>query len=103
MVVSNKYDVKEDVNGNNYVDPQGKNGYYTQVQLTMYCTQRVLCYFVVWSESDAIIVHVPYDNEFVQNVLPQLEQFYFKSLLPRLVDDFDKGLLVFDSSYKSCA
>jgi putative phage-type endonuclease len=103
LVVSNKYDVKEDVNGNNYVDPRGKNGYYTQVQLTMYCTQRMLCYFVVWSESDAIIVHVPYDNEFVQNVLPQLEQFYFKSLLPRLVDDFDKGLLVFDSSYKSSA
>jgi hypothetical protein len=54
-------------------------------------------------ESDAIIVHVPYDNEFVQNVLLQLEHFYFKSLLPKLVDDFDKGLLVFDSSYKSCA
>lgn len=46
---SNKYDVHIDENGLEYLHSAGKNGYYTQVQLTLHCTKREKCIFVVYA------------------------------------------------------
>lgn len=44
---SGKYDVISN-NGQLFIKTKGRNGYYTQVRLAMYCTGAKLCKFYVW-------------------------------------------------------
>lgn len=47
LIESGKYNVISN-NGQLILKPEGRNGYYTQVQLAMYCTGAKLCKFYVW-------------------------------------------------------
>ncbi|KAH3777174.1 uncharacterized protein LOC127844307 isoform X3 [Dreissena polymorpha] len=99
LVMSGKYDVvlKEE---KPYLDPKGKNGYYTQVQVAMYCTKASLCKFIVWTNEYQIVTDVPFDEEFVMLLLPRIRKFYFEHLLVRLSEELRSNRLQLSSEYK---
>ena len=70
--------------------PKGRNGYYTQVQLAMYCTGANLCKFYVWSinPEERVCIDVEFDEMFLHEVMCNARKFYFQHLLVRIVDDF---------------
>lgn len=88
------------VNGESVFKGNGPNGYYTQVQVTMYCTGVHKCTFFVWTEKSHALIDIAFDTEFVSDLLQRLRVFYFTHMLPRLVDDFEAGRLTFSALYK---
>jgi putative phage-type endonuclease len=50
--------------------------YYAQMQIQMYCTDRVSCYFWQWTPNDYKLEAVDFDNEWINENLPKLEAFY---------------------------
>jgi putative phage-type endonuclease len=50
--------------------------YYAQMQIQMYCTDRVSCYFWQWTPNDHKLEAVDFDNEWIEANLPKLEAFY---------------------------
>ena len=74
--------------------------YYTQVQLTMHCTNLRHCKFVVFTDAThSFCLDIPFDQAFVEKEIIRLRKFYFSHMLPRLVDDFNSGRFEFKSSY----
>lgn len=47
---------------------------------------KKICDLVVWSPSEAHVIEVPYDAEYINSVIPKLESIYFMQLLPAIVD-----------------
>ena len=62
------------------------SGYYTQVQVAMYCSSRLKCKFMVWSKKDFVIVDVSFDDAWFQQRLALWRNFYFTNLLPVITD-----------------
>lgn len=59
--------------------------YYDQVQGELFMSQRNLCHFVVYTLVDIQIVKVNYDEDyFLNSLLPKLDLFFHKHLLPFL-------------------
>lgn len=83
LVASGKHDVKRE-NCVDFLAKSGPNGYYSQVQYSMLCANKSLCFFYAWSVNNQIIVEVPFDPDFVQETAPRLERFYFCGMLPKL-------------------
>ena len=52
--------------------------YYTQVQLQMYIHDVQQCDFVVWSPKFTLIVYVPRDNNFCEQLIRKCTAFYRK-------------------------
>jgi putative phage-type endonuclease len=50
--------------------------YYAQVQYQLYITGREWCKFYQWSPYGAELEHVNYDQQFIADTLPSLEEFY---------------------------
>lgn len=100
LLNSGKYDVCLKENGEAFLNKKGKNGYYSQVQMTMYCTKTSLCKFVVWTEADQLVVDVPYDQHFMDSILPRVRAFYFKHLLVRLADEHHFSRLELAPAYR---
>ncbi|XP_076439124.1 uncharacterized protein LOC143277997 [Babylonia areolata] len=69
----------------------GPRGYYTQIQLTMFCTGIHASKLFIWTPEKHVLISVPYDADFVVQQVARLRQFYFKHMLPRLTDDFAEG------------
>ncbi|XP_077523126.1 uncharacterized protein LOC144133956 [Amblyomma americanum] len=82
---SGKYDVIKKENKLT-LSKAGKNRYYLQVQLQLFCCERSRCDFVIWAPNEAYIIEVPYDKEFISKQVAHLEDFYFSHLLPAVVD-----------------
>ncbi|KAH9380558.1 hypothetical protein HPB48_017332 [Haemaphysalis longicornis] len=83
LVHSGKYDVTK--KGDAYVlTENGPNGYYGQVQLTMFCTKTAMCLFYVWSLKQAICLDIPYNAAYIDSLLPLFRWFYFCNMLPDL-------------------
>ncbi|XP_052241252.1 uncharacterized protein LOC127851492 isoform X1 [Dreissena polymorpha] len=95
LIQSGTYDVVPTKSGDHCLNPKGRNGYYTQVQIAMHCTTRHHCKFVVWTKAEGLIVDVPYDANFVR-----IREFYFKHLLVRLVDEHNFKRLMISDQYK---
>ena len=95
VLSSGKYDVETDDSGNARLKVKGKNGYYYQVQVTMECTERSVCDFLVWdnSSSQVTVCSVPKDSQFLSVLMGHLRKFYFMHLLPKVVDDLHSGVL----------
>lgn len=53
------------LNGELILDPRGKNGYYTQVQVQMFCIGMDTCDFIVCISQDAVVVSLSFDAAFV--------------------------------------
>lgn len=78
----------------------GRNKYYHQVQFAMHCTGKSTCYLYVWSEEHDMTAVVPYNRDFVNSHLSRLHGFYFKSLLPTLVNDLHSGKVNISDQYR---
>ncbi|MBV5345805.1 MAG: YqaJ viral recombinase family protein [Rhodoferax sp.] len=50
--------------------------YYAQMQIQMYCTDRIACYFWQWTPNDHKLEIVDYDPIWIKENLPKLEAFY---------------------------
>ncbi len=98
LIASGKYDVCLQ-DGEPTLNPKGKNGYFTQVQLAMYCTQKQLCKFVVWTPDFQVIVDVPINKEFLGGILPRLRSFYFAHILVRAADELHFRRLQLSKNY----
>ncbi|XP_018398070.1 PREDICTED: uncharacterized protein LOC108776060, partial [Cyphomyrmex costatus] len=51
--------------------------YYTQVQVSMYVLGVTLCHFWVYSNIDYIYIVINRDEEFLKEVIPKIEYFYY--------------------------
>lgn len=69
----------KDQQNNTYLKESDK--YYTQVQMQMYVCGLSECDFFVWCPSQSEKVTVQRDEKFLNNILPLLENFYFKYYL----------------------
>lgn len=99
LISSGKYDVRVDANDNLYLDKSGKNQYYMQVQVTLFCTHRRVCYSFVWF---MIKMFVCLLNEMMITcikLLNRLQPFYFSHMLPRLATDFETDVLKVGCEY----
>lgn len=60
--------------------------YYTQCQVQMYVTGTTLCDLFVYSPKGSVTVTVYRDEQFLRNVIMQIEDFYYCHFLPGLQD-----------------
>lgn len=65
------------------IKPKRRIGYYTQVQLAMYCTGAKLCKFYVWCSDpeERVCINVPFDEVFLMKLLAMPENFTFNICL----------------------
>jgi len=94
------YEIYKNMNGEYGV--RKTKAYYLQVQLCMYCLNRKMCTLLLYFGRcrDPILINVEYDQEFINNSLPKLRSFYFKKLLPFLVDRIHNKTLRIPEQYK---
>ena len=59
--------------------------YWHQVQGQMYLTNRNLCYFVVWTTKDVVILKIARDLSWEKN-LDILRDFYYYHIFPKIVE-----------------
>ena len=64
----------KEVNGTLTLDE--KHDYYYQIQGQLLCTNRSLCYFVVYTKKDVQIFPITRDNCFIQEMVKKLLSFY---------------------------
>ena len=50
--------------------------YYAQMQIQMYCTDKIACYFWQWTPNDHVLDIVDFDPIWIEVNLPKLEDFY---------------------------
>ena len=62
------------VNGELYLDQN--HDYYYQVQGQMFCCNRKLCHFVVYTFENIKFIEVKRDGVFIQGMLENLTRFY---------------------------
>ncbi len=102
LISSGRYDVKKDAMGSCFLDPKGARGYYTQIQLTMYCCDLKKAKLLIWKDRDSFkLISVDYNSQFITNTVSRLKDFYFTKLLPRIVDDHNANRLILSSNYRS--
>lgn len=88
------------VEGGQYiVNPKGPRGYYRQLQLGMHCLGLKTSCLVIWTPVQHLELDVPYDNGFVTTYMQRLRSFYFKHMLPKVVDEFVEGRLQLSDRY----
>lgn len=63
---------------------QETHQYWHQVQGQLHLTRRDLCYFVVWTTKEALILNIERDASWIDN-LEYLENFHREEILPRLL------------------
>lgn len=61
--------------------------YYFQVQGELYCSQRQMCYFVVYTKYIEII-EIQRNDEFICNMVDQLRNFFTIYFKPQLLEKF---------------
>jgi putative phage-type endonuclease len=74
---------------NEYGELSKKHEYYTQVQLQIFCCNATKCHFFIYSEADSKLVVVDRDQEFIYQMLSDLENVYTRVLLPAIVSNFE--------------
>ena len=50
--------------------------YYAQIQIQLFCTDRISCYFWQWTPNDQRLEIADYDPAWIEVNLPKLEAFY---------------------------
>lgn len=61
--------------------------YYYQVQGQLFVTDRKSCYFVIWTPKGLIYELINKDLQLWEKMLPKLNDFYFKHLLPNILNE----------------
>jgi hypothetical protein len=81
IVPGNKFPFLEESSGKIYLKSSHK--YYDQIQGQLFISNRKLCYFVVYTFCDILIMKIAYNDEYCRfSLLPKLEMFYKKHFRP---------------------
>ena len=64
------------------------HSYYYQIQGQLLCSNRKLCYLVVYTSKDLVVVKVPRDDVFIQDMVPKLLAFFDNHFRDALLDTF---------------
>lgn len=70
----------------NKIKLKRNHNYFYQVQGQLQITDRKYCIFIVWTPKGLAYEKIEKDNEFWNSVVSKLEEFYFKCILPELID-----------------
>ncbi|KAK7482091.1 hypothetical protein BaRGS_00026675 [Batillaria attramentaria] len=87
------------INGRHVLMRNGPRGYFMQTQLGMKCTNTKQCIFFVWCAESHILINVEYDEKYTQSLVERLKRFYFTTMLPRVVEDFNGSRLTLSKLY----
>jgi hypothetical protein len=58
--------------------------YYTQIQVQMYVSGATMCGLFVYCPCGSIVVEVHKDDDFLSELIPELQSFYFLHYLPAI-------------------
>ena len=75
--------LKKDEDGN--IVLKKDHAYWHQAQGEMYFSKRDLCYFVVWTTKDTVVIKITKDNSWEEN-LSILKRFYFAHIFPKIIE-----------------
>lgn len=78
--------LKENSNGLYYLD--SAHEYFFQVQGLLFCCDRQLCDFVVWTHRDLKCVQVKRDDVFITNMILKLTNFFDSYFRPAVINKF---------------
>lgn len=62
-----------------------KHQYYYQIQMQMFVSDVAYCDFVVWNNSETLIVRCLKDTIFWEQEYPKTTSFFYKTILPELL------------------
>ena len=65
-----------------------KHDYYYQIQGQLYCTNRKVCFFVVYTFKDLIMIKVHRNEKFIEDMCEKLLLFYKTHFKPALINKF---------------
>ncbi|GFX26669.1 yqaJ domain-containing protein [Trichonephila clavipes] len=60
--------------------------FYFQIQGQLFITQRKWCDLYLWCKKDSLTLRIEANEEFWKGIIPKLEKFYFKCVLPEILD-----------------
>ncbi len=61
-----------------------RHDYYYQIQIQLYCTDRLWCDFVLRTDKELHVERIYRNEVWLDTILPKLRTFYFSALLPEL-------------------
>lgn len=70
----------------NKIKLKPNHNYFYQIQGQLQITERKYCIFIVWTPKGLAYEKIEKDNDFWNSVVPKLEEFYFKCILPEIID-----------------
>ena len=79
-----KFYVHYDNDGKLQLKKTHQYGYFTQIQMAMGLSNVEFCDFVVFTFKGMIIVRVPFEKNYFQEVVKKLNWFYKSYMLPNL-------------------
>lgn len=77
LIARGSYEVKCKGDDIFFLDPEHDKGFYSQVQFTMLCTKKTLCFFYVWSPLSVAPFTVPFNEHFIRQHMARLTKFFF--------------------------
>ena len=63
-----------------------KHTYYDQIQMQLAITCRTWCDFVLYTSKGLVVDRVAFDADYWENLQKNILGFYFKHMLPEIVD-----------------
>ncbi|CAG9762672.1 unnamed protein product [Ceutorhynchus assimilis] len=83
---------------NGKLEVKQNHNYFYQIQGQLHITKRKYCNFLVWTPLGFLVQKIERDDLFWEEKMePLLKQFYFKCLLPEIIDPrFTRGLKIRD-------
>lgn len=101
LINGGKYEVIKTTEGQCKLKVKGSRGYFMQMQLTMFCTGLQKSKLCVWRcPLDFVLIDIDYDQNYVEEHIQRLKEFYIRKMLPRIVDEIDNERLTFSRLFK---
>ena len=76
--------IKKNDEGHYELDKE--HSYWHQVQGQLHLTERDLCYFVVWTTKETLVLQINKDPAWADN-LRRLQDFYTRHIIPAFITD----------------
>ena len=83
-VASGNFYIKKNDEGHYELDKE--HSYWHQVQGQLHLTERDLCYFVVWTTKETLVLQIKKDPAWADN-LRRLQDFYTRHIIPAFITD----------------
>ena len=97
-----KYEVIKTTEGECKLKVKGSRGYFMLIKLTMFCTGLKKSKLCVWRcPLDFVLIDIDYDQNYVEEHIQRLKEFYTRKMLPRIVDEIDNERLTFSRLFNN--